>query len=230
MKYITYLTIYSGTKLPPFYIGSTYLEKHIKDHYHGSIKSKKYKETYDKELKEHPELFDSCIIEEFDTRKEATFCELYYQKLYDVVKSEQFFNMAFATENGCFGMDTSGENNPFYGKTHSDEFSKAHSNRMSGSKNPMYGRTGDDCPNGRLTGKDNPFYGKTHNEEAKLKCGLKNRKSPVWEFESALRDLWLELDKPKVNKFAKEAISRGFPVGSYKNIVRSFERGLNDSE
>lgn len=230
MKYITYLTIYAGDKLPPFYIGSTSLEKHTYDYYHWSVKSKKYKEIYDKELEEHPELFDSCIIDEFDTREEATFCELYYQKLYDVVKSKDFFNMAFATINGCFGMDTVGENNPFFGKTHSTEFSERHSNRMKGEKNPMYGRKGDNCPNGRLSGERNPFYGKHHVGEAAIKCGIKNRKSPVWEHDIALYKLWLELNCPKTAAFVKHAETMGYPKGSYKALVRAFERGDYDSK
>lgn len=114
MKYITYFTIYSGDKLPPFYIGSTSLARH-KEGYHGTVLSKKYSKIYKQELIEHPELFDSCIIGEFNTREEALACELYYQKLHNVVKSDLFFNMSFAAPNGSFGRDVSGENHPLYG-------------------------------------------------------------------------------------------------------------------
>lgn len=114
MTYITYITLYRGDKLPPFYIGSTSLSKHLKG-YHGTVLSKKYSKIYKQELKDHPELFDSCIIGEFKTRDEATECELYYQKLHDVVKSDKFFNMSLASIGGCHGMDTSGENHPLYG-------------------------------------------------------------------------------------------------------------------
>ena len=222
MKYITYLTIYSGTKLPPFYIGST-TEAKFYDGYHGTVKSKRYKETYNEELKSNPHLFDSLIIEEFDDRKSATECELLYQTRFNVVKNPEFFNMAFATKNGSHGMDVAGENNPFFGKTHSAKFSKSHSKRMSGSNNPMFGRTGNNCPNGKLFGENNPFFGKTHSAESRLKCGIKNRKSPVWHHENALRELWLKLDKPKsVTVFSKVARSLGFPAGSYKNIHKMF--------
>lgn len=40
--YCTYLTIYSGSKLPPFYMGSSSL-KRIQAGYKGSVKSKLYK-------------------------------------------------------------------------------------------------------------------------------------------------------------------------------------------
>lgn len=227
MKYITYLTIYTGDKLPPFYIGSTYLDKHTNNYYHGTVKSKKYKQIYDKEIKDNPHLFDSCIIGEFDTREEATFCELYYQKLHNVVKSEKFFNMSYATVDGCFGMDVSKELNPFYGRNHSEETIELQSVIKKGDLNPMYGIKRPEHSKA-MSGKNNPFYNKKHTKEALIKCGLKNRKSPVWEYESALYKLWLELDKPKVGKFAKESIKRGFPEGSYKNIVMQFERKSND--
>ncbi|UYM28709.1 homing endonuclease [Serratia phage vB_SspM_LC53] len=114
MKYITYLTIYTGEKLPPFYIGSTSLKK-FNLGYHGTVTSKKYKDAYKEELSQNPELFDTCIIDEFDTREEATACELHYQKLHDAVKNENFFNMSYAAPKGCFGMDVAGKNHPLYG-------------------------------------------------------------------------------------------------------------------
>lgn len=114
MKFVTYLTIYTGDKLPPFYIGSTTYKK-FKNFYHGSVLSQKYKKIYNKELKEHPENFDSCIIDEFNSRKEALECELYYQKLFDVVKSDLFFNMSFAAPNGFFGREIKKQDHPLYG-------------------------------------------------------------------------------------------------------------------
>lgn len=222
--FIVYLTIYSGTKLPPFYIGSTSLEKHLKG-YHGSVKSKKYKEIYESELKDHPELFDSLIVEEYETREEATKTEYYYQKLHNVMKSEKFFNRSMAAPKGFFGADVSKENNPVFGKKHSEETKKAiarcgERNHFFGVKRPEHSKA--------MSKENNPFYNKKHTSEALIKCGIKNRKSPVWEHESALEKLWLELDKPKLAKFKRESIKHGFPEGSYKNILRQFERKHND--
>lgn len=112
--YITYLTIYSGDKLPPFYIGSSSLKKHMEG-YTGTVISKAYKEIYDKEKEEHPELFDTILLEQFETRQEAIANELHYQKLHDVVRSPLFMNMSFAVPNGCFGRDVSKEKHPLYG-------------------------------------------------------------------------------------------------------------------
>ena len=174
MKYITYITIYAGEKLPTFYIGSTSLDKHI-NFYHGTVKSNKYQSIYEQELIEHPELFDSCIIDEFDTREEATFCEYYYQKLYNVVRSDQFFNMAFANVNGCFGMDVSDKFNPFYKHKHSTKSLKLQSEAKMGELNPMYGLKRVEHSK-RMNASNNPFYNKKHTKENLLKCGIKNVK------------------------------------------------------
>ena len=77
-----------------------------------------------------------------------------------------------------FGADRSGENNPFYGKKHteeskrkmsetkkgtklSDETKEKLKEKISGKNNPLYGVS-------RL-GKDNPMWGKNHSNEAKMK-------------------------------------------------------------
>ena len=75
----------------------------------------------------------------------------------------------------CQSCNKKGEKNPFYGKSHTDEFKNNHSELMKGrnvgEKNPFYGRTHSEktieilretC--GR-SGEDNGFYGKTHTEE-----------------------------------------------------------------
>lgn len=184
--------MYKGNKLPPFYIESSN-EASINSGYNGSVKSLKYKNIWEKERLENPHLFKTtCLSKRYNSSKEAQLVEKRLQKYLDVVKNPMYINMSIANPDGFFGMPVKGKENPFYGKTHSKEFSIKHSNRMKGKNNPMFGRTGDNCPNGRLTGKDNPFYGKTHSSESRVKCGIKNRKSPVWEYEDALYELWLK--------------------------------------
>jgi hypothetical protein len=68
--YCTYLTVYKGNKLPPFYIGSTSVVK-INNGYRGSVKSKKYKEIWKSELKNNPNLFTTKIVTIHDSRQEA---------------------------------------------------------------------------------------------------------------------------------------------------------------
>ena len=98
--YVTYLTIYSGNKLPPFYIGSSTIEK-INNGYRGSVKSKKYKSIWKQELKENPHLFKTKIISKHTNRKEALEKEDYIHRKLNVVKSPLYINMALAS--GCFG-------------------------------------------------------------------------------------------------------------------------------
>ena len=171
--YLVYLTIYRGNKMPMFYIGSSNY-KSIDQGYNGSVKSKKYRTIWERERKENPHMFKTIpLVSRYKTDKEAKEVEYRLQKALNAHKNPMYINESLATINGFMGRNVSGKDNPFYGKTHSDEFSIKHSARMSGTKNPMYGRTGDNCPNGRLIGKDNPFYGKTHSKSTKIVCGIK---------------------------------------------------------
>lgn len=111
--YCTYLTTYHGNKLPQFYIGSTSI-KIIRTGYHGSVKSKLYKEIWNSEILNNPHLFKTKIISTHGTRKEALNKEKILQERLNVVKSSMYINQAIATVNGFFGMDVSGKNNPAY--------------------------------------------------------------------------------------------------------------------
>jgi hypothetical protein len=112
--------VYKGNKLPPFYIGSTSVDK-VKSGYHGSVGSKKYSKIYKKEIGESPHLFSTFVISFHDTRKAALKKENKLQRALKVVESPLYFNESFASENGFFGRDNSGYLNGFYGKKHSKE-------------------------------------------------------------------------------------------------------------
>lgn len=113
-KYVVYLIEYMGDLFPPYYIGSTSLER-FKSGYMGSISSRKYKDLYFKEVKENPHLFKRNILQYFETRKEALEYELHLHEKFNVVKNESFVNMSKASANGFFGMDVKGVNNPNFG-------------------------------------------------------------------------------------------------------------------
>ena len=70
MKFCVYLTIYSGNKLPPFYIGSSSIDA-VKNGYRGSVGSKKYTELWRYEIENHPELFKCKLVYKCRNRKEA---------------------------------------------------------------------------------------------------------------------------------------------------------------
>lgn len=115
-NYVTYVTFYKGRLMPPCYIGSTTEKRILSGKYFGSIVSQKWKLTFRHELEYNKHLFTAHILSYHETRKEALDEELKFQKINDVVKSENFFNESFAVPNGFYGRDVSGANNPNYGK------------------------------------------------------------------------------------------------------------------
>lgn len=113
--YCTYLTIYSGNKLPPFYIGSSSVYKIQCKNYHGSVSSYRYKSIWKSELRLNPQLFKTKIITTHNTRAEATAKELSFQCSLNVVNSMLYMNEALAKLHGSHGRDVSGKLNPRYG-------------------------------------------------------------------------------------------------------------------
>lgn len=184
MKYCTYLTIYSGTKLPKRYIGSSTVNR-VVGGYNGTIKSKTYKETYDHEQSTNKHLFKTRILSKFETREEALMAEKKLQLKYAAHKSELFMNMAIATPNGCFGRDTHKEKHPMYNKHHTDATKEQISNTLK-----------EKYANGTLVspfndfdtrGKNNPFYGKVHTDETKNKMRKPKSRLPKWPHPATAR-------------------------------------------
>ena len=128
--YCVYLVTYRGNLLPEFYIGSTSIEKVRSGKYYGSISSKKWKKIFEIELLNNPQLFMIEILSKHKSRIDALKEELKQQIKNDVVKSDQYINESFARENGMFGRDVSGKNNPMFGKKRLDA-----SIRMTGENN-----------------------------------------------------------------------------------------------
>ena len=138
--YRVYLTVYRGSLLPPFYIGSS-SQRRLDSGYRGSVKSARYKETWQKELRDNPHLFKTVVVgRKYPTREEATAAERRLQLALNVVKSEMYINQSIAAKNGCFGRDVSGALHPLYGRGHTAEarrnISTNHAD-CSGSKNSM---------------------------------------------------------------------------------------------
>ena len=181
-QYCVYHTTYFGTLMPQNYIGSSSVHKVMKENYRGSVSSKKYKIIWKSELKLHPELFNTTIISYHDTRPSALWKELQVQKIFNVVKSHLFVNMAYAAPNGYCGMDVSGINSPNYGipktQEHRDKISKS----QTGSLNHNYGIVQSEELNkkhsDRMTGTGNPRYGIHLDQE--LKDIISNTISSEW--------------------------------------------------
>jgi hypothetical protein len=105
--YCTYLTVYTGNKLPPFYIGSTSIEK-INRGYKGSVSSFQYRSLWKQEIQKSPHLFKTTVLTTHTTRKEALDRELKFQKHLKVVQSPLYVNVAYAQPNGCCSVSTKG--------------------------------------------------------------------------------------------------------------------------
>jgi hypothetical protein len=101
MRYCTYLTAYSGNKLPPFYIGSSSISK-IKSGYHRSVLSTEYKEVWKQELALNPHLFVTRIVSLHATREDAFAVEERLQRKLQCVQSPMYINKATASKDFWF--------------------------------------------------------------------------------------------------------------------------------
>lgn len=183
--YVVYLTYYKGTKLPPWYIGSS-SEKKILNDYTGSVCSKKWKEIYYKELKENRSLFKTRILSYHKTRESAVIEENRLQLKHNVVKSNKYFNETYAID-GCFTRDKTGELNPMFGKGH----------LVSGKKNGRH--------------KDN-FNGNIEELGKNISKGLKNSKKNKKELNPASKKYYVydsitnsytDIDKGYLSRFCE---------------------------
>jgi len=109
--YCVYLTIYTGNKLPPFYIGSGTISKiyNKTNPYRGSVLSIEYKDIWRSELKYNSSAFKIKIIKTFKSRNEAYIYEEYIQRFFGVVKNALYTNKSIA--NRMFNM---------FGKSHKE--------------------------------------------------------------------------------------------------------------
>lgn len=95
--FCTYLTLYSGDKLPPLYIGSTSVAR-IGKGYRESVLSKEFSAIWGEELKSNPDAFETIILSEHKTRLEAFEKEQEIHIALDVVNSPLYANKAIALQ------------------------------------------------------------------------------------------------------------------------------------
>ena len=184
MDFCTYITFYHGNKMPPFYIGSSSVDR-VSKGYHGSVTSKAYSAIWKDELQHNPSLFKTRIIRTYPTREEALAREKILQEKLIVVRSNMYINLSTASKNGFFGMPVAGRKHSAetrkllsminLGKKASDEtkakmssshkgkqFSKQHIQNMKISRNargPMSEQAHQNLSKAKA-GSNNPNYGK----------------------------------------------------------------------
>jgi hypothetical protein len=89
--YCTYLTIYKGNLLPPFYIGISSINR-IGQGYRGSVKSQVYMSLWKNELKTNPHLFKTIILTTHLNRDEAEKKEEFFHRKLKVVSNPLYVN------------------------------------------------------------------------------------------------------------------------------------------
>ena len=91
--YCTYITTYSGDKMPTYYIGHSTVEK-VKSGYRGSVSSKQYKAIWKEELINNSHLFDTVIIATYKTQQEAVAAERDLLESIQAHKNPLYINMS----------------------------------------------------------------------------------------------------------------------------------------
>lgn len=150
--YCTYLTVYRGTKLPPFYIGSKDT-KSVLDGYRGSVVSKEYGEIFKEEISNNPDLFRTTIISFHSTREEAYLKEKKLHSSLQVHTNPLYINKTIAYA-------------PIGISNKNRKFSQAHKIAMSESQKKRYREKG----NPNLGRKNKPA-----SEERKKKISAANK-------------------------------------------------------
>lgn len=95
--YCTYLTVYSGNRLPPFYIGYSTVSK-VENGYRGSAQSKLYGSLWKSELKNNPHLFKTKIITTHHNKEDAILTERKFHLAFSVHINPMFINQSASHE------------------------------------------------------------------------------------------------------------------------------------
>lgn len=143
MRFCTYLTVYRGNRMPPFYTGYSTVKNILEGNYHGSVTSREYCLIWHLELRYNPHLFKTYIITRHHTKREANAREIELQRKLNVLKNSLYINKAIGGYSdlggrtyeeihgkegaallrrvrsvSMTGKDNRGEKNPMYGKRH----------------------------------------------------------------------------------------------------------------
>lgn len=146
------------------YIGQRKIYEKWKTYLGSGILIKKAISKYGKEN------FKRYIIYYAKDQETLNEYELFYTKVFDVVKSKKWYNVCYGgggtsgyhhTEEHKRKLSKSkiGEFNPNYNRKYTEEEKRLLSERFSGINNPMYGKSGTKSPN----------YGRKHSEKTKIK-------------------------------------------------------------
>jgi hypothetical protein len=103
-EFCVYLTIYSGNRLPPFYIGSTSLCRLAKG-YVGSVVSKRYGAIWKAERTRRPHLFRTIVLATFASREQAFEREKDLQRKLKVISNPLYANRSYGHKHTAGGWN-----------------------------------------------------------------------------------------------------------------------------
>lgn len=192
--------------MPKYYVGSSSLKK-VAGGYRGSVASGEFVDVWNNEINTNPELFDTQIVSQHNSRKEALEAELKFQVYHGVVKSEEWINKSLAIPNGFFGMDVSGKNNPMFGKSRRGEKHKGGENISAALKK---------------------FYSSEKSKPTKEKRSKKfveNNPSKNLQTMSKIKRKWVENNRnvgTKNGMFGKRSPMRGKKLYNNGTVTKSF--------
>jgi hypothetical protein len=177
--YVTYITFYSGNKLPPYYIGYT-TNKNIEKGYGGSVSSKKYKEIWKEERTNNPHLFKTKVIKSWETKKEALSHEEKIHSILKVNENDLYINQCIANQKWTLPTNRklSDEHKRKIGKSSGESrkgivFDINHKISLSNSQKNRWKKYHEDHPKkekikkSRKKGSDHHRYGKTLDDSAR---------------------------------------------------------------
>jgi hypothetical protein len=180
-EYVTYLTIYKGNKMPPFYIGYTSKIK-ILSGYNGSVVSKEYKQIWKYEQKHNKHLFKTQILKEFVTSDDAILYEEYLHCFFNVDINPMYINKVRSRHHfrnkGGYKLTEEQRNNRKWTEERKIEQSKITTERnkiiwASRSEEEIH-RIGRNISAGK-TGKESPNKGISRTEEEIIAISLGTR-------------------------------------------------------
>lgn len=162
--YCVYLTIYSGNKLPPFYVGYGKVKNIEERGYRGSVRSKKYREIWKKELEESPHLFRTIIIKKFEDWDDAAKKEGKLQLALRVWENPLYINQAafphIKRQAGSLkGVPKSAE--------HRRKISESNKRQYASEEGKKRKQRISQCTAGKAS-----WLGRKHTEETKLKMSM----------------------------------------------------------
>jgi hypothetical protein len=168
MKEYYYVYKITNKILNKHYIGysscNCFPEKDIGHEYFSSSSDKEFMNNQ----KLNSRNYKYTVIETFDNREDAISLEVKLHKRYNVAKNESFYNRAKQTSTG-FCFDSTGENNPMYGKNHTLKSKKKISINKIGTTASVETKKYMSIVK---TGENNPMYGKNHTIKSKKKISI----------------------------------------------------------